>query len=79
MKAILEFNLPEEQEVFNTTRLGCEYRYLIEDLLQNTFRAVLKYDQTLCNRQLMENEKEVLEAIRDEIYRLAEERGVELI
>lgn len=42
MKAVLEFNLPEDQSDFNMATQGSEYYCVIDDVL-NDLRCTLKY------------------------------------
>lgn len=45
-KAILEFQLPEEQEDFKTAQNAVGYKCALQDV-DNKFRALTKYTETL--------------------------------
>lgn len=44
MKAILEFNLPEDREDFETTFRGIDYKIALQEI-RNAFRAKEKYEE----------------------------------
>ncbi len=46
MKAVLEFQLPEEREDFEQAQRGSAYAAFLEDL-DNDLRRVTKYDSSL--------------------------------
>jgi hypothetical protein len=50
MKAILEFNLPEEQNEYEITQRANDYLCLIWDL-QEKLRSNLKYEDTMLNAE----------------------------
>lgn len=59
MKAILEFNLPEEEEDFNNAVKGAEYKYAVHTI-RNCVRAIWKY------QDLTEDQYKIV----DEIYKM---------
>ena len=65
-KAILSFNLPEEQEAFDHAREGDSWRYLV-CLLDAWLREQIKYH----------GGKE-LQGVRDQLYTYLEEEGLSL-
>ena len=71
MKAILEFNLPEDQEQFNVASKGMEWALLAWDLDQK-MRSLLKYDP-----EKYKTGEQALEHIKDELRDLMEERGLQ--
>ena len=42
MKAILQFNLPEEQDEFEVAQNGWKYRRVVKDMDEH-FRSIVKY------------------------------------
>ena len=72
MKAILEFNLPEEQLEFEDAIKGSHNKMLIDDLYDKVFRPHFKYDLPIIEPTLSEAEMRVIEAIwkkvADHIY-----------
>ena len=61
MKGILEFNLPEENDEFQTAVHAGDYRGIIEDILNKT-RNDLKHGS------LTKTTQDYLDKLRDEIY-----------
>ena len=59
MKAILEFNLPDDEEDFNNAVKGAEYKFAIHTI-RDYVRAIWKY------QELSENEYKIV----DEIYKM---------
>jgi hypothetical protein len=72
MKAILEFNLPEEQVEFNNTIKGSDWKHVCWGMDQ-LLRKHLKYDD-----HLTENEVKLLQYVRDEFHQLMNENNVDL-
>lgn len=63
MKAILEFNLPEEREEFELARNGAKLSYTIGDF-QSYLRSKIKYGE------MSEAERAVFEEIREILFEL---------
>lgn len=76
MKAILEFNIPEEQDEFNDSINGTKYKSKIEDLWNELFRPFSKhgYENDRIN-QLLTDEKcvELLENLIDIFHEVADD------
>jgi hypothetical protein len=70
MKAILEFNLPEETESYELAMNGCHYLFALQEL-DNYLRSQLKY-----NDSLNEEQCHLIESIRTKLYEELNERGV---
>ena len=64
MEAILKFNLPEEQDEFNTAVNGFKYKMIIHELKQY-LRSEIKY-----NNELSQEVYDTLETVRDKIIAL---------
>ena len=67
MKAILEFNLPEEEEQFNASNKGMDWALLvwhIDQFIQNK----IKYEQ---------DRDGILQLVRDRLYFNMEEKGLQ--
>lgn len=62
-KGKLEFQLPEEQEDFETAQKGWHYRIIIEEL-DNYLRSKIKYSE------LTEEQHAIYDEIRSELWRL---------
>jgi len=45
MKAILEFNLPEDREDFKMALNANKYHIIVENLYNDVFRPVMKYNE----------------------------------
>jgi len=71
MKAILEFNLPEENEEFETASNGWKYKSLLWDF-DNYLRSKLKYEN------LNDNEYTVYEKTRDHLWSLVNDEKLNL-
>ena len=69
MKAILEFNLPEEEEQFNAANKGMDWALLAWDM-DNILRDKLKYGK------LLPNTRAELEEIRDTLNEMLVDRGL---
>ena len=72
MKAILEFNLPEDQPEFNTAIKGSDWKHVCWEMDQY-LRKRVKYDDGLTEEQL-----EVYEDMRGEFWRMMKENNVDL-
>ena len=67
MKAILEFNLPEDQEQFNIASKAMDWAFLAWDIDQ-FIRNKIKYDQ---------DRDGVLQLVRNELNFQMEEKGLQ--
>jgi len=72
MKAILEFNLPEDQPEFNNALKGGDWKHVCWQMDQY-LRKRVKYDESLSEEQL-----EVYEDMRGEFWRMMKESNVDL-
>jgi hypothetical protein len=72
MKAILEFNMPEDEKQFNTAFNGGKYQGVMERFA-NVLRMELKY-----NDALNDDEKRIYRDIQDRFFRCMNEEGVSL-
>lgn len=63
MKAILEFNLPEEQTEFEEAIKGSYNKMLLDGLYDNVFRPHFKYDLPIIEPELTDEEAKVIDAI----------------
>lgn len=70
-KAILEFNLPEENEEFKTATQAMDYNLVLWDLDQY-LRGKLKYSQ------LTVEQGQIYEELRDKLHEFLNERNIEL-
>lgn len=61
MKAILEFNLPEEREEFEHAQRGIEYLIVLQEF-DNYLRGRLKYEE------LPDDVHKALQEARDRLY-----------
>lgn len=71
-KAILEFDLPEEAQEHNTAVRGVVYLAVLEDF-DNYLRNKIKYGESV-----PEQEKVVIQNIRDTFHEFLKDRNVEL-
>ena len=69
MKAILEFNLPNDKEQFDVAARAMEWALLVWDLDQMV-RKLVKYHPE-------EYDTKTLEHIREEIHNIMEEKGLQ--
>ena len=69
MKAILEFNLPEEEEQFNVASKGMDWALIVWDIDQ-LLRNKLKYGAPTHHVHL-------LEELRDTLNNLVEDKGLQ--
>ena len=72
MKAILEFNLPEDQPEFNNAIKGGDWKHVCWEMDQY-LRKHIKYDESLSEEQLR-----VYEGVRVEFYGFMVENKVDL-
>ena len=72
MKAILEFNLPEDQPEFNTAIKGSDWKHVCWQMDQY-LRKHIKYDESLSKEQLR-----VYEGVREEFNRFMVESNLDL-
>ncbi len=72
MKAILEFNLPEDQPEFNNAIKGGDWKHVCWQMDQY-LRKRIKYDESLSEEQL-----KVYEGVREELYGFMNENNVDL-
>ena len=71
MKAVLEFNLPEDQDDFDTATSGWKYRSVLCDI-DNFLRSKLKYEE------LPPGEDNAYEKARTELWSLINEHNVDI-
>jgi hypothetical protein len=72
MKAILEFQLPEDQPEFNNAIKGGDWKHVCWQMDQY-LRKRIKYDESLSEEQLR-----VYEGVREELYGFMNENKVDL-
>ena len=72
MKAILEFNLPEDQPEFNTALQSSDWKHVCWQMDQY-LRTKVKYNEELTDEQL-----EVYEDVWGEFRRMMRENNVDL-
>lgn len=63
MKAVLEFNLPEEQKYFQDTVDGPDFKHVIWKLDQYCINKI-KYDNDMTNDEVIDTYEEIREKIR---------------
>lgn len=71
MKAVLEFNLPEDQDDFDTATNGWKYRSVLCDI-DNFLRSKLKYEE------LPPGEDSGYEKARAELWNLINEHNIDI-
>ncbi len=71
MKAVLEFNLPEDQDDFDTATNGWKYRSVLCDI-DNFLRSKLKYEE------LPPVEDIGYEKARTELWNLINEHNIDI-
>ena len=71
MKAILEFNLPDDKEEFDAASKGMDWAILAWDIDQSV-RSLLKY-----HPEKYETGQQALEHIREQLRDFMEERGLQ--
>jgi hypothetical protein len=72
MKAILEFNLPEDKVDFELALQGSDWKHVCWEMDQ-LLRAQLKYSDDKSFEEL-----KLLQYVRDELYRFMNENNVDL-
>ena len=72
MKAVLKFNLPEEQSEHRLALDGWKWRCVVSDIADN-LRSALKYDGTLTPET-----DAYLDKFREELFQLIADRGLNL-
>ena len=72
MKAILEFNLPEDQPEFNNALKGGDWKHVCWQMDQ-LLRKHIKYDE-----DLKEDEVKMLEYVRDEFWKFMNENNLDI-
>ncbi len=72
MKAILEFNLPEDKVDFDLAIQGSDWKHVCWEMDQ-LLRIHLKYDN-----DLKEDEVKMLQYVRDEFWKFINENNVDL-
>jgi len=72
MKAILKFNLPEEQEEFDIANKGWKFRLALSTHDQH-LRNKLKYDE-----QLTDEQYKVYEEVRTKLWEILQEEQLTL-
>jgi len=71
MKAVLEFNLPEEQEQYQIANRFMDWALAVKDI-DDWFRNRLKYGQEF------DSGSEELEKARQALFEILEDRGLDL-
>jgi hypothetical protein len=72
MKAILEFNLPEDKVDFDLALQGSDWKHVCWEMDQ-LLRKHLKY-----NEDLKEDEVKMLQYVRDEFWKFMNENNLDL-
>lgn len=67
MKAILKFNLPEEQEEFDIANKGWKFRSVLLEY-DNYLRGKIKYDE-----QLTDEQYKVYDEVRSKLWEILNE------
>jgi len=73
MKAILEFNLPEDQPEFNTALQGSDWKHVCWQMDQY-LRAQIKYAPD----EMSQEKYDALEGVREEFNRIMNESNLDL-
>ena len=76
MKAILEFNLPEDQEEFDVATKAMDWSILVWDIDQS-LRDLLKYGVPHIAPKEEQTVDQVLEHLREELHNMMEEKGLQ--
>jgi len=71
MKAVLEFNLPEDKEQFDVAARAMDWALLVWDIDQS-IRSLMKY-----HPEEYETGEQAFEHIKEEIHNIMEERGLQ--
>ena len=72
MKAILKFDLPDDQDEFYMATNGRNYNLILYNLSQE-MRSIVKYDESKS-----EDYRQAVEDMRDKLYQLVNEYAVDL-
>jgi hypothetical protein len=72
VKAVLKFNLPEEQSEHRLALDGWKWRSVVSDIADK-LRSALKHDDDLTPET-----NACLEKLREEVFRLLEDHGLNL-
>jgi hypothetical protein len=72
MKAILKFNLPEEQEEFDIANKGWKFRSVLLEY-DNYLRDKIKYDE-----QLTDEQYKIYEEVRTKLWEILNEDNLTL-
>lgn len=73
-KAVLEFNLPEEQEEFELCQKAVDYSIVLHHFYYDSLRKRTKY----LSDNLSEDQLKLLEELKDEFFQLLNEYNLEL-
>jgi hypothetical protein len=73
MKAILEFNLPEERDEFNTANKAGSYIAALQEY-DNLLRGIVKYG----SEEFSEADAVVVEKLRDKLHSIANDAGFDI-
>lgn len=79
MKAILEYNLPEDKEDFERATKALDMELALWDIANDIFRPARKYgydDEELNN--LAKGNEQLIGLLEQKFYAILEERGVSL-
>lgn len=79
MKAILEYNLPEEDEEFQRALKAIDMHLALWDIANDVFRPARKYgydDEELNN--LAKGNEQLIGLLEQKFYAILEERGISL-
>jgi hypothetical protein len=68
VKAILEFNLPEERDDHINALYGSVYKMKIDTIYDEVFRPIFKYDPLVKGKVLSVSERELLEQVWELLY-----------
>lgn len=71
MKAVLKYNLPEDNYEFNNAINGTKLRGILEDV-DTYLRNKLKYES------LTEDQNDIYQDVRDYLYNLLDEENIRL-
>jgi hypothetical protein len=71
MKGTLEFNLPEDQDDFDTATNGWKYRSVIDDI-DGFLRNKLKYDN------LTQEQYDAYDKVRTELWNFINEHNIDI-
>jgi hypothetical protein len=71
MKAILKFNLPEEQEEFELASNAVKYSIVLSDI-DNYLRSKIKYGD------LAEGEYKIYQEVREQLWQHIQDQNIQL-